>query len=527
MAFVGTRDNGPTCGCCADPCPIFVAASFVDLTGLTQIGTVTVSGGAAVLQTGEGLITNSGPTNATDPVHLEFVASTTDDPATIRAMVAADDEDDGLAVEYTLDAGVGTLRVGDITGGSATWLTAIEVEDTADLGDSTTYMLCWVPGEVQAGDSYEVTCDAVTKTSFGSWDDPPTLYSFSFSETAPPVTYEFFPCLYGIPPGSTIDGIAVQIECSLDMPNDVQLTEVALLAEGLEVGSQNPNTTVSGTPIGDSGTLSDWGAVGEITWANIYSLAVGFTFTAGATAGGAQLTIADATVQVDYTTPDRQPGRLTFSRNNVTVATIDCARNYQAQAPTTTGKKAVVLSVDGEWPVSALSYKYHLSETKPTCPECECTTPTFPCEYCCTTPAALAEYVLDLGAGGWTDGGTFNCTGCNEVAGEYLLEPFSGGLCMWRYAVAQGTCGDVPQAASFGILLYLLPISETECQWMAVLKLEAIAIGSSSGGAAIYESALFDKGTECQTLPVTLNKIYEVTNGCGGSLPSTISLEAP
>jgi hypothetical protein len=517
----------PICpDCCPEEatCEIFVGGPFTDLTGLTEIGTVSIVSSEAVLETGEGLITDNGPTNATDPVHLEVVTSTTDNPATLRMMVAADDEDNGFYAEYTINSGTGTLEVGRrVSGTNTPYVTPIEVEDTSQLGDSTTFVMCWIPGEVQEGASYEVTCDAITKTSFGSWDDPPTLYTFAFSETAPPVTYEFFPCLFGIDPGSTIDGIAVQIECSLDMPNDVQLTEVELLVEGVAVGSQNPNSTVTGTPIGDSGTLTDWGAAGDITWENISTLAVAFTFTAGATAGGAQLTIADATVQVDYTTPDRQPGRLTISRNNVTVATIDCSREYSAEAPSGTGKKAVVFSVDGEWPIESMVYSYHLSDTKPTCPECECTTADAePCA-CCDEGPPPFTLLADFGAGGWTnsDCGDY----CSEIAGEYGVN--GSGECLWIYSettLVEGTgCNKV-------IVIHLIGSSPETCVWRLEVLISEFAAGVMTDSMlAIYESEAI---ADCHTFPVTLTKLFDGATGlpspaCGGALPNTIPLDIP
>lgn len=520
--------NCPNCGCAPVDCTIVTVNPFADLDAFTQIGTVTIASGAAVLETGEGLVTIAGSTNFYDPVIFRITASTAGASGTIRLVVAYLDADNYLFGEFSFSGSSGTLRLGIREGGVETWLTdAVTVEDTADLGDSTDFSLCWVPGEVQSGGAYFVVCEALTKSGVGSWDDPPTTYTMLANTTTDAVTYEDYPCL-SLPPGSTIDDIYVEIEAVIDMATDVRLLDIYLEIGGVQIGNRTPNAAVGTTlsAVGDGGTLTDWGvAAGDLTWENINVLAVAFTFRGGADAGGTQLSIADSTINVEFTTPDRQPGRLTLSRGNVTAVTVDCAREFSAEAPGE-GKKAMVLSGAGEWSVASLDYSYHLSASKPSCPSCACTTDSPESCVCCDVdyPPAM-EYVIDLGVGGWTDD---ICGFCDTVAGEYLLT--ADRSCGWSYveeaecpANAGGLC--YPRVLEFNLRLE----SDGEsCKWVFVLWTAAVCSPDQSilSGIAVYESAALATSQDCQLLPVTLSKTIDVNEVCGGNLPATITLEA-
>lgn len=525
----------PCPDCCGpDPCTIFAAASFADLTGLTQIGTVAVAGGVATLEVGEGLIVDAVPTNATDPVHLAAVVSTTDDPATLRLAVARADADNYLFGEFDIDTAVGTLRLGMRSGGVETWLTdAVEVEDTTELGDETTVTLCWVPGAVVTGGSSNETAYPTIANSGDGWSSPENIlvddgswasYLLLSAGTTTTLIAANFP--FVIPPGSTIDGIEVGVEARYtDLGGDATLTMLQLQGlAGLVGDDRGTGQAVTEQPassvVGSGGAADDWSA--GLTWEDINSPDFGVQMQFDSD-GGAIIEVDYVVITVYFTSPNQQPGRLTLSYQNVGGATINCSREFYAEAPGT-GKKAMILSGGGDWDVHSLTYSYHESASKPTCPACECTVGTVTCPACCDESEFQESLVVDFGAGGWTND---DCTAaCTQVVGEILL-PFGHGSlnCLWFYQEEFGTCDSVD--AVLTVWLWLQPVGD-ECRWLCVVEI------TNSAGTTVYARAYYTSGefatndeTNCETFPVTLDKLSETPGSCGGTLPATITIDIP
>jgi hypothetical protein len=157
---------------------------------------------------------------------------------------------------------------------------------------------------------------------------------------------------------------------------------------------------------------------------------------------------------------------------------------------------------------------------------CEEAPETGVCDDCCDsgTPP-FANYVVDFGAGGWT---SIVCGRCEEVAGEWTVTQ-QGTACSWVITSVVDAGGGVE--CSIVVSVDLVP-DTGGCRWFAQVTITRASGGSQTHGRfALFRSDLIDSD-ECQTMPVTLTKISEGVvptrlNICNGTLPATITLEAP
>lgn len=140
----------PCPDCCTDPCPIFTAASFADLTGLTEVeATAAAVGGRLRLTGARALVT-------VDILHPDAVSGSGGDsrvgvtafPDTsggdvqYRVLVAYDDADNYLFLAvFDGDTECSWARLGQRLAGSETWLTAERI--LPDLSTSRGLYLCW------------------------------------------------------------------------------------------------------------------------------------------------------------------------------------------------------------------------------------------------------------------------------------------------------------------------------------------------------------------------------------------------
>lgn len=538
----------PNC-CGTDPCTIVTVNPFADLDAFTQIGTVTITSGAAVLETGEAIVTVAGPTNFYDPVILTLTASTEDSSGTLRLGLAFVDTDGYLFGEYDFAGTTGTLRLGKREGGSEEWLTdAVEVEDTTNLGDLATLILCWVPGEVQEGGSFELfgatgltIVDAgttwVNKDNVQVEDGSPAQYPYVAGGNSESLSMINFPIV--LPPGTIIDGIelTVKIRDGSEASSAIRLLQVQLLdGTGTAVGDIEGEAGV--TAFNPAWSTYEYGSPTSIlnsgiTWEDVNSPLFGFyIIVENQDEFERQAEVDYMAIDLYYTTPDLQPGRLTLSRGNVGSVTVDCARAYNVTAPGE-GKQAMVRSGSGTWDVASLNYQYHESEDKPSCPACECTIETIQaCVNCCdpSFPPAAA-YVVDFGAGGWTDD---ECERCDFISGEIVIDLFfgltEGGSCTWYFAV-----GGLEDCTVVMFLSLRYDEDEEACYWRLVVGAYTYAalpgggFSTASNSVAVYESDFLESGEDCQT-EVTLDKVSEAHWGdagpsCSGALPATVAME--
>jgi len=154
------------------------------------------------------------------------------------------------------------------------------------------------------------------------------------------------------------------------------------------------------------------------------------------------------------------------------------------------------------------------------------------CCYICTCTSSLkSSYTIDFGAGGWTDDG---CDYCDQVAGDFVIGGLSSVSCCAEYedspvCTYADSCESI-KTMYFHIDLCLQDAGGGQLKWYVQVYISLTTIQNPScpdeEAIAVYESDPFDP-TDCNVVPVTLNKISETLSGgvCGGNLPATITLD--
>lgn len=545
------------CQCCGEsPCTIQADTFDGDLSAFTEIGTPTIDAGAAVLDSGDGLVTTGEPADYADPVILTVIAGTADEPATLRLAVAYEDANHYLFGEYAIADGAGTLRLGVRDGGVDNWLTEPEeVEDEDQLGDATELTLCWVPGPVQVGGSFEILgLQGITVLDpLGAWinkdnvlggvpDGVAAQYPFIEGGLSGSLIMRDFPVV--VPPGSIIDGIKIYVTMRDGSEADSQIRLSALrlldrfgngvgdIRSEAGVAAFNPNWS-SYAHGGENDTLN-----AGITWEDVNSGSFGlFVVVENLAEFERQAEIDHMGMDIWFTTPDRQPGRLTVSRGNVTVATVDCDRAYNVEAPGE-GKQAMVMSGGGTWDLHSLNYRYHEADAKPSCPTCAeanggCSDigQGQSCPPCC--PTVAFRYLVDFGVGGWEadapcDNECDVFTGEVEVTyGEYFPDT---AICEWFFQFGSTDCPG--NNSLWGLVLLSLIHEEEECYWRVfawvTATVAAVPFNLHPYNWAQWESARFSYEEECD-MPIELTKVGEARYQGGvctaGAMPGTITVE--
>ena len=156
---------------------------------------------------------------------------------------------------------------------------------------------------------------------------------------------------------------------------------------------------------------------------------------------------------------------------------------------------------------------------------------SYPCQPCCgqsevcpncTFASRPTEFVLDFGAGGWTEE---NCTYCDQVAGEFTLARSS--VCIWVYYLAE-PCG---YTSTVFIWLQIETVAPDSWRWKAWVVLDRAA---ETEATAVYYSDTTDE-SDCWYLggtsdsdKLTLTKDSDADGTmCDGALPGTIEMWKP
>lgn len=540
---MGFRTNGPGCGCCTDPCTIGTDTFDTDLSQFATTGSPSVSAGSLLMSPGDRVIFTPEPATDDDGVRVQTFPLTADATATMRLIAAWTDANNYLFGELSIAASAGMIRLGRLEGGASSWLTDAEtLEDTgAELNDRSTATMCWQPGQPTTPVALSVS--GFAGAGFGtSWSAPDSVTSpsgthaeFSAASTVTTETLTANTFGFAIPPGSTIDGIGVSALIEHDgMDTDYVDSLVSLVDRtGTGVGD-NKATGLSlnsfETNVGWGDDTDDWNA--GLTWADIIhpNFGVIFQFTNNGNAGN--IRVRGVAIGVWFTTPDRKAGHLTLSYGNTaTPNTKQCVKAmsiYDAD-----GLKTGISVSAGDWDFTTYEVKYLVSASRPTCPDCgdDCSVEEGPpCDCCDPAFPAAESYLLDLGAGGWTDAG---CGYCNEVTGQYVLEAADD--CRWVYFEAMDDCPGHPCACAdtrvLAINLWLHRNEEDECFWDLTVAVYSLCDPtepdpSACGSGARFQSAPLASLEDCQDMPVELIKVSDATDyDCNGALPAIVDLD--
>ena len=525
--------------CCGFTCTI-ATSLFNDSTGFSTTGSV--AGGLLTLDAGEVMTFTATAATANDGQHLVSLAvDTADATATVRLVCARTDDSNYLFGEFAIAAGAGTIRCGVRSGGSDSYLADAEtIPDTgANLTDPHELALCWEPGDEQTPEELSTGPMLPTTIAGTSWVDPDnallddgntTLYSMG---GAPPVTSTTLGATFSvpvIPPRSTIDGYRAEFEGG----HDGSSTDVVVnctLDVGVDTQTKGPTAVSSGSNNYTFGSdTDDWGFGHTAEDVNGKVVSVGVAFTDN-DSGTAQITVDVIKLQIWYTTPDRTQGLLRFSIKKNSDGLYQCTKAQTFSEGLSAGARSQV----GTWTFTDLTYSYIASPTRPTCPDCTCqpVADGEPCTACCAAgfPPAL-EYVIDLGAGGWT---ADDCSSCSGISGQYtLLQQYGyvGGVyiyCYWSYSEPFSCTCDQTTIGALEINLELIDDGAT-CKWRVSVGFLGLRDPTSTcvGAEAVYESAAMATDEDCQDMPVTLNKVSDTPGDmCNGSLPASITIDLP
>jgi hypothetical protein len=533
----------PCCGC---SCTIYTNDFSAALSGFTTTGTPSTSGGLLVMTAGDRVIATTTPSSASDSIHLTTGALTTDATATLRLICAWVDSSNYLFGEVSRAAGAITLRLGQVAGGVSTWLTdAVTVQDTgAELDERHVISLCWTPGPVLEEEAVEQSLlPWRADDSGGDWSDESEILEYEASaatsgfgvgEAETDIILASFQ--FAFAPGFVPEEVAVgwQADHSPVDPVDVTDSFAQLFDDSGFVGTNQATEAYS---LGENGIdpvtnggydpLDTWDATLTDEIVNSATFGVGLRFKRSDTDFGSTVNLYHVTMSIRGTVPERRVGRLTLAYGNTSIAETDCVTDYAVvlTGDGLDGKAAGLAVTAGDWDFDAFTLSYLLSDSRPTCPSCGCTVDAAePCDCCDETP--LAEYVVDLGAGGWTDD---DCTNCDEVAGEYVVTAYEA--CRWHYFEDIGICtGDVARVGELRIVVSLRE-SGTQCLWSVTVSYTRIIGGvGTQSTTARYESDLLDEGVCDDDFPLTLNKVFDGSSAdppCGGAMPATITIDIP
>lgn len=527
--------------CCNCDCDIGSDDFSGSLSQWSTTGSPSTSSGKLLMSAADRVIFTPAPLTADAGVHIETSPLTTDATATVRLLAAWTDANNFLFGEFDKASGAGTLRLGKKVGGAESWLTDIvTVEDTnSELDARSTLELCWQPGPTQEGEAQSQTGKNPSRIdSADGWqnldfacvpDSSEAAFLFTFDGQTAAFTAIGFS--FVVPPGSTIDGIGVSIYCYDGNHNPAEIENTSLRLIGINGPTGDDNAVgaipiVSGGTIGAGGSTDDWNA--GLTWEDINSPAFGitceFTWVDALTTAEADLLVDGIVLSIWYTTPDRARGKLTLAYSNTGSATVDCVTEHSAFAPWEGLKTGIAVSA-GDWDFEdyTLAYLYNAS-SRPTCPDCDCVDEAEPCGCCAAAPSEA--YIVDLGAGGWTDD---NCSGCADISGEFVVDAIAS--CFWLYFQPLGCCnadcgGDGGDISGLYVEATLVEdtVYGTGCRWVVRVRFpEDYPAGAGPFFGFSDATWVSDEDPPCDD-EVTLSKILDRGSACTGTLPDTITI---
>lgn len=549
MAWQGTRFSIKRCCACADTpegCTIGSDTFDGNLSKFTTTGSPSVAGGSLLMAGGDQVVLIAEPDLATDGLHLATTALTGSDPATMRLFAHREDNDNYYFGELEIDGGVGTIRVGQRVGGVETLLSNdVTLRDDTELTDAHLLQLCALPPQAQVPvSSVSGAFPAFVDDPTGTWENEAVPGSadqpFGADGVSEVLNLSAFPLF--IPPGSTINGLDVGITAaaSLDTPNCGFFHTVQL--NGSFGTSSN---LAASTPINDGAMqLEGFGSATEMWGVALTpeslmdpAFEVSVRVEASGTSTGGTISLGSVHVTVWYTGPDKTQGRVTLTYTNTEVGAVpetQCAIGGTDYEPT--GKGTGIAVSAGSWGFAEFTTSYLDSPTHTPCPVCTCT--TVRCFCCDTDSEASQNFIVDLGAGGWTND---DCGDCAGISGEYALE-FSGsfvdsvvlpvGFCEWRYDE------DLACDRRLTITLRLWPkfgagVPGSDCYWdLYATVYDPTGVDPSFSSANWFLIVPGAEATDCDAgFPLTLGS-YTVghagdTPPCAGDLPSTAEVALP
>lgn len=519
---------GPCCSTAVN-CIIAENDFSANLDNMTIVsGSPSVSGGVLNMAAGDEVVFDDAATSSSHDLRFHTFADLSSSPGQLRLTIGT------LYGELDISGGAGTIQVGSSAGALSGTVT---LDDTgADLLANNEIALCWKPGALETSQEYTAGGEPAAATGT-SWTDPgniafgvagDALYLVDDTATNALVGTDFF-TLRSIPAGSTINEVRASITLGTTGIADVADDTITLVADdGTTFSDKATGALVpSGSPgvMNYTWTSADWTG---LTWQTVVSTGFGLSgqWICPNTGESDQLTVSKYSLAVDYTTPDRQPGTLTFTYRNNSTGNTQCV---QVSNATNTALTGGIKATTGTWAFTEATFHTIVSASHPDCPDCDCDETGGTVDSGCCCPSATPPnqfYEADFGVGGWVDSSC--CTGCDTVENAFILrferntDDAGPGLgCLWGYNDSLTT------GCALRINLWLRGDGVSQCKWYLDVHITGNPNNCTNpqAVAATYESSALDTDG-CQDT-VTLTKVDDVSGDvCTGTLPNTISLSA-
>lgn len=521
----------PICGPCCFTCLIGTDPFDTDLSQWTTSGTVSVAGGLLVMAGASSAVFTPAPASVADGVWVQTFPQLSTDPATLRIEVCRLDANNNLFAELVRVGGALTLQLGQRSGGSDNYLTtAISAEDTgSEVEDRSAVEVCFEPGQTQEPQAVFVI--GLPSAVSGGWSTPENALDFegdNFAQYALPALNDVtdFLVLFNlnlgpaVPAGSTIDGVAWSVWHADQAPDNIIDFEV-YLTTGTTVGDNKASLSFLGGSAPPAlqqdygGPTDDWnaGLTAEDVSSPLFGIALKYKNVGG---DGSAVVVDYAICTLYFTTPERTPGVLTMKfTNSAAPNTAQCIRAINIDPGAGLGTGLLVMS--GDWDFTQYEVQYHLSEARPTCPEC-CDVPDVICGCCDGLPAS---YSVDLGATGFGPEPVDGCD-CTEITGTFVMDFQAQDrmVCQWRIDSESMECDGLAEA-SWSVGLNLRPGEEGFCFFQLTLAY-TLPSGQIVMGHLFSEPFPED---ECPEGEILLTAAFQ-TDFCDGVIPETVTIEA-
>lgn len=513
------------------------------LTNWTQDGgTWSTSGGLLIHSTAGKITHNTAAGSAGSRVRVETFPSASGSTGVLRVYIAWYDDDNYLFGEINETAN--TIRLGQLAGGIERYLAdAVSFTPAA----RPTVCLLWHPGTSLTQYETFTVRGAGRGQTVGSWtspenitDDDGSYAEFIFStidETSDTLESDDYQFL--LPSGATVTNITVGIRAqSGEATHEIVDKVVTLTIPNNTPGASSITFETKTVPFAEGnlsweGTPAEWGyaAVPEPSDFNNIDFGANFQFLIGDDPDPPEnlpMQVDFAAIELEFTTPPRTGGRLVLSYDG------DCVSAFGVRAHES-GLKSGLEVVSGTWDFTSYDYSYAESAARPTCPTCSCDVAPAPeCECCAAGFPAAEQYIVDLtnfalGTGADED----NACPCGELDGEFAVD--ADGSCQWFYqGTLACTANGVATTVIYYIVLQLVDDGVGGCYW----RVRVSGVGSGGQDPAdpsqdglflntTYTSSSIASDQDCQTMPVTLNKLVdEIGDFCTGTLPSTITIDS-
>jgi hypothetical protein len=515
------------CGCVDCACTDDYSSSGTGGAGrpcpFTGGDSIVISGGELPGAPGTSIVFTNGPdTNTVATTVLTIIAqpSDSDGPSSIRlrAGIQGGEYVYGL---LSMTAGNVTLSIGNQGGEFESNVDAV----TGGISGFATLTLCWKP-PVQIGTVDGAQAGADEAFGDPEWESSGVVEniltyndgtscardSLGDNETSGPIGVNWYPF---IEPESTITEIRMVVNCreNASPANGIEDESATVTAGSVGLSDKATGTAIPAPSFAELQYSWTGGDLTGVTAADInLNGMVGvaqFHMPLGS-GGGTTVDVEGMQLAILYETPDKTPGRLTFTYTNGATTACVTAQTTQGEG----GGFPGVNVISDTWDITSTDIDCNSATCAASCGDpVDCATAE------CCDESGSAAFTDELMVSGFTTSGGSPC--CTDDAADYALEfdaspQGASGGCSWINFNTD--CDD----NSFQIRARIwrpLP-GVAECYWDVVVS---CFDGINLSFSVVYRSAVI-ASLDCDNFPITLNKLSEI-NPDGVTFPSSITLD--